>query len=298
MQNDTKNLATGHIFFFGLGYSAALLAEQLKQEGWRISGTTRSAAKMKTLEQKGYGMWYYDATQPLPDGALNGVTHILHSIPPSEDGDAVFMLESKRLESLTGLEWMGYFSTTGVYGDKGGAWVDESSSLTPSNPRQLWRVQAEKQWLGMQRKTGMPIMIFRLAGIYGEGRSPLTSLQEGKARRINRPEQYFSRIHVEDITRVLLASFACIQPGEIYNVCDNMPAPQADVVTFGAELLSMEPPPLQTLEEADLSPMARSFYQSSRRVNNGKLARELGVELQYPDYKAGLIALHAAQGNS
>jgi nucleoside-diphosphate-sugar epimerase len=186
--------------------------------------------------------------------------------------------------------WVGYLSTTGVYGDRAGGWVDEASALTPAGERGRRRVAAEAGW----RALGLPLHIFRLAGIYGPGRSALDSVRAGKAQRIDKPGQVFSRIHVDDIAAVLDASIARPYPGAIYNVCDDDPAPPQDVIAYACALLGRAPPPLVPFDQAALSPMARSFYGESKRVSNRRIKDELGVRLRFPDYRAGLDALAAA----
>jgi nucleoside-diphosphate-sugar epimerase len=189
-------------------------------------------------------------------------------------------------------EWVGYLSTTGVYGDRQGRWVDERSALAPVHERGRWRVAAEKAWLA----TGLPVEIFRLAGIYGPGRSAFDRLREGRAQRVVKPGQVFSRIHVEDIARVLRAAMARPAAGAAYNVADDEPAPPEDVIAFAAELLGMPVPPAVPFEAAALSPMALSFWSESKRVSNRRIREELGVSLAWPDYRAGLRGILAAGG--
>ena len=193
---------------------------------------------------------------------------------------------------LPTLDWVGYLSTVGVYGDSAGAVVDESApaaSQQSSGQGRGWWPRAHGSRLA--RRLGRPAQVFRLAGIYGPGRSALDKLRAGTARRIVKPGQVFNRIHVEDIASVLEASIARPRAGAIYNVADDEPAPPEDVVTYAAELLAIEPPPEVPFEEADLTPMARSFYGDSRRVSNALIKSELGVRLAYPNYRQGLKAL-------
>jgi nucleoside-diphosphate-sugar epimerase len=197
---------------------------------------------------------------------------------------------------MPSLAWVGYLSTTGVYGDRDGGWVDETSELRPSGARGRRRVAAETAWLDLWRDRGVPVHIFRLAGIYGPGRSPFDALRAGTAKRIVKPGQVFSRIHVDDLASVLLSSIARPRPGAVYNVCDDEPASPADVVAHAAQLLGAPPPPLVSFDEAALSPMARSFYADNKRVSNALIKTELGVRLRYPDYRAGLAAILAAGG--
>lgn len=192
-----------------------------------------------------------------------------------------------------GFEWLGYFSRTGVYGDRGGGWVDETISLQPTSERGRRRVAAEQGWRGLWRDRSVPVHIFRLAGIYGPGRSLFDALRAGTAKRIDKPGQVFSRIHVEDLARVLIASIERPHPGAVYNVCDDNvcdddPAPAEGVVTYAAGLLGIAVPPLVPLDAAGLSPMALSFYDDNKRVSNRLIKTGLGVRLRYPDFRASL----------
>lgn len=280
------------LFCFGLGYSARTLAERLLAQGWQVAGTTRSADKAAALAAAGIEAFLFGRGRPLadPGAALAGTTHLLSSVPPDRDGDAVLDRHRAEIAALPELLWVGYLSTTGVYGDREGGWVDEGSPLTPSGERGQRRLAAEQAWLALP---GHAAHIFRLAGIYGPGRSALDSVRAGTAKRIDKPGQVFSRIHVADIARVLEASIARPNPGRAYNVCDDAPAPPAEVVEYACGLLGQKPPPLVPFELAELSPMARSFYADSKRVSNRRIKEELGVTLAYPDYKTGLEALLA-----
>ena len=271
---------------FGFGYSARALARRLGPE-WTISGTSR---------EDGQETQRFDRTRPLPAEAFAGVTHILVSVPPDETGDPVLDRHGADIAALPGLAWLGYLSTTGVYGDRAGGWVDETSELRPGGERGRRRAGAEAGWLGLHHRCGVPAHIFRLAGIYGLGRSPFDALRAGTASRIDKPGQVFSRIHVDDLAAMLAASIAKPRPGAVYNVCDDMPAEPAEVVTHAAALLKMPVPPLIPFAEAGLSAMARSFYDDNKRVSNALVKRELGVTLRYPDYRAGLAAILAAEG--
>ena len=196
------------------------------------------------------------------------------------------------------LDWMGYLSTTGVYGDHKGGWVDEKTPLAPSTKRGKLRVEAEAAWQHLAAETGLPLHIFRLAGIYGPGRGPFTKVRNGTARRIIKEGQVFSRIHVDDIAQVLEASIQQPRPGAIYNLCDDDPAPPQDVIGYAAELLGLPVPEAVDFETADMSPMARSFYAESKQVRNDRIKADLGVKLLYPDYKSGLKALLAEENIS
>ena len=280
-----------HLLCFGCGYVAKTLAARLLQEGWRVSGTTRDEEKARALQALGIEPLIFDGDSPLPEDALAEVTHVLHSVPPREEGDPVLRSHGEALAALPQLQWFGYLSTTGVYGDHGGDWVTEESALQATSARSRRRVEAEAAWRALLESRGLPLHVFRLAGIYGPGRNQLTALRQGRARRIAKPGYVFGRIHVEDICQALEASIAAPQPGAIYNLADDLPEEPEVVVAYAAGLLGIAPPPLVPFDEADLTPMAKSFYLDCRRVSNRRLREELGVALAYPTYKEGLRAL-------
>jgi len=286
-------MSSNVMFVFGLGFSAKALSAQLIQQGWIVRGTTRSAEKAGALAQMGIEAHLFDSDSPLADpSVLDGVTHLLASVPPGKDGDPVLIHHGKDIAARAShIGWAGYLSTTGVYGDRGGDWVDESSVLEPSTERGRRRVAAENDWCNLFRNHGLPVHLFRLAGIYGPGRNALETVRQGKARRVIKEGQVFSRTHVADIAAVLAASIAQPNPGVAYNVCDDDPAPPQDVIAHACDLLGVTPPPEIAFEDAELSDMARSFYAESKRVSNARIKDELGVELIYPDYRAGLDAL-------
>jgi nucleoside-diphosphate-sugar epimerase len=281
-----------HILFFGLGFSAKVLARRLAKKGWTITATSRTADGALSIADLGYRAFVFDGTAPLPDQAFDGISHIVSSVPPDESGDPVLRQHAadfvRRAEQF---RWAAYLSTTGVYGDHGGGLVSEETPLTPNTARGRRRLAAETAWLGLYRQRGFPVHIFRLAGIYGPGRNQLVSLLDGTAKRIIKPGQVFSRIHVEDIANVLEASISRPNPGRAYNVCDDEAAPPQDVIAFGANLLGLPVPPDTAFEAADLSPMAKSFYADSKRVSNARIKTELEVALRYPTYREGLTAL-------
>jgi nucleoside-diphosphate-sugar epimerase len=287
--------AGSRLFCFGLGYSALALARVLAVAGWTVAGTSRSAKTAAELRTQGFAVTVFDRDQPLPAAALHGATHVLVSIPPDAEGDPVLDRHGGDIAALPGVAWLGYLSTTGVYGDRGGGWVDEGSALSPTGERGRRRVMAEEGWRALWRERGVPVHLFRLAAIYGPGRSPFAALRAGVAKRIDKPGQVFSRIHVEDLARVLAASIAQPRPGAVYNVCDDEAAPPEAVVAYAAKLLGIAAPPLVPFDEAALSPMARSFYDDNKRVRNALIKSELGVILRYPDYRAGLTAILAAE---
>ena len=287
------------LFCFGLGYSAMAFARRLRNSGgWQVAGTCRSPDKVARLAGEGIDAVVFDGSTPLDaqgQALLADAEAVLCSIPPGEAGDPVLYHHGDEIAALRQLEWIGYLSTTGVYGDRDGAWVDETTPIVPRTQRARRRAEAEEGWLALAGENGLPVHIFRLAGIYGPGRTPFGALRRGEARRIVKPGQVFSRIHLEDIAAVLAASLARPSPGRIYNVCDDRPAPSAEVTAYAAELLGLPLPPAVPIEDADLSPMAASFYAECRRVGNRRIKDELGVELAYPDYKAGLAALAAQE---
>ncbi len=283
------------LFCFGYGFSASVLAAVLSAQGWTVAGTTRSPDKLAQLAAEGIEAFLFDRDRPLedPEAALAGATHLLISAPPDARGDPVLDQHAGDILACDGIEWLGYLSTTGVYGDRGGGWVDEDSALEPTGPRGARRLAAERGWLTLWRDHGLPVHLFRLAGIYGPGRNALETVRRGRAQRIDKPGQVFSRIHVEDIARVLEASIATPNPGRAYNLCDDDPAPPEAVIAHACELLGVDPPPLIPFADAELSDMARSFYRDNKRVSNARIKAELGVSLAYPDYKTGLKALLA-----
>jgi nucleoside-diphosphate-sugar epimerase len=281
-----------HLLCFGLGFSARILAARLKAEGWRISATSRSASGAEAIRAMGYDAHVFDGTVPLPSSMLDGITHVVVSAPPSLQGDPVLARHAADFAPRAAqFKWVAYLSTTGVYGDHDGGTVTEETPLSPNTERGHKRLMAEEQWLSLWRDHGLPVHIFRLAGIYGPGRNQLLSLLDGTAKRIIKPGQLFSRIHVEDIATILEASIAQPHPGRAYNVCDDEACPPQDVVEFGANLIGLPVPPDTRFDEAILSPMARSFYADSKRVSNARIKQELGVRLAYPTYREGLTAL-------
>ncbi len=272
---------------FGHGYSARALAKLLVPQGWTIYSTTRKPEKCETFRAEGVTpiLW---PNSDLSE-AFATATHLLISAGPGEDGDPVLNLYRNEISQMASrLSWAGYLSTTGVYGDHQGGWVTEDTPLIPSTKRGQMRVDAEADW---QSIPDLPLHIFRLAGIYGPGRGPFAKVRNGTARRIIKKGQVFSRTHVDDIAQILNASIRQPNPGAAYNVCDNDPAPPEDVIAYAAELLGMPIPPAVAFEDAEMTPMARSFYAESKRVSNARIKDELGVDLLYPDYRTGLQAL-------
>ncbi len=261
------------MLIFGMGYSAGRLAARLRADGWQVTGTRREAS--------GGTLAFEDEDAVL--AALRDATHVLSSVPPTRDGTEPVLDRYGDAIAAADLGWSGYLSSTGVYGDTGGAWVDESAPI--GHGRRKARSDADARWQALRGD----MRVFRLPGIYGPGRSPLDRVRDGKAKRIDVPGQLFSRIHVDDIVAAVIASFD--GPPGIFNITDNLPAAQHEVLAYAARLLGVEVPPLMSLDEANLSQTAMGFYEENRKVANGRARRLLGWEPQYPDYKAGLKAL-------
>ena len=297
VKNDQEDKPTENrrLFCFGLGYSALVLARRLRDEGWAVAGTCRREEKQQQLIDEGFETFLFDISRTLDSAKemLKGTTHIVSSVSPDSGSDAVLDCHLEDLVTLETLQWIGYLSTTGVYGDTGGTPVDEGDLLNPTTERSRRRVIAEQRWLTLRHQRGLPVHLFRLAGIYGPHRSVLDRVRSGTAQRINKPGHKFSRIHVEDIATVLQASMAKPRGGAIYNVCDNRPAMPAHVTGFACKLLGKSPPPVISFEEAEknMSPMAKTFWRDNRKIDNSRLKFELGVTLEYPDYKKGLESI-------
>ena len=276
-----------YLLSFGHGYSAQALACNLLPQGWKIIGTTRDKKKLLKLGETGIQPYLWGDSGI--EEAFSKATAVLISAGPNEEGDPVFLRYNKLFKKYAAkLDWVGYLSTTGVYGDFNGQWVDEKTPLNPQTKRGQLRLTAEQGW---QSISGLPLHIFRLAGIYGPGRGPFRKVRNGTAKRIIKRGQVFSRTHVDDIAQVLLASLNSPNPGRVYNVCDNDPAPPQDVISYAAELLGLPLPPIVNFDDTDLSPMARSFYAENKKVDNTRIKSELGVALLYPNYKAGLKSM-------
>lgn len=283
-----------HLFCFGLGYVAIRLAKAMMAEGWAVAGTTRNPDKAAKLARIGVDAHVFAEGTP-PDAlaeALAPATHVVASIPPedtSDDPDPA--ARALRAAAPPSLRWAGYLSSTGVYGDAGGDWVDEDTAPNPVNERAARRVAAEGAWRRYHESIGVPVDILRLAGIYGPGRSPLDQMREGRARRIVKPGQVFSRIHVDDI---VLAIRACMDRPDglrVFNICDDEPAPPQDVIAHACALLGVAPPPEEPFATADMSEAKRRFYSGNRRVSSARIKAALGLEWHYPTYRSGLRAL-------
>jgi nucleoside-diphosphate-sugar epimerase len=260
-----------HLLVLGFGYTAERFAAAMVAAGARVTAVrSRAGAGVLTLDD------------PALPAAIAAATHILSSVPPAADGSDPVLVAHGAALAAAPARWLGYLSSTGVYGDAQGAWVDETA---PLRGRRSGRLAADEAWQRLHPQ----MRVFRLPGIYGPGRSALDRLQHGPVARIDLPGHVFSRVHVDDIAGAMLASLTRGAPG-VYNLCDDEPAPGEAVTAFAARLLGVPVPPLQTLEQAQLSPMGRAFYGECRRVANGKMTRDLGFELRYPEYRSGLIA--------
>lgn len=284
--SDRRLVTIGH------GYSARFLTRRLLPQGWTVTGTTREGAATVAAAGADPLVWPGDDARLRDE--LARADAVLLGVPPGPDGDPVLLALADAIAESPAA-WIGYLSTTGVYGDRAGGWVDETSPLVPTTERGRQRVAAEAGWQALAQARGLPLQIFRLAGIYGPGSGPFQKIRSGTARRILKPGQVFSRIHAEDIAQVLAASIARPRPGAVYNVCDDDPAPPQDVIAHAATLIGAPVPPAQDYDEAAMTPMARSFYAESKRVRNDRIKDELGVRLLYPDYRAGLAAILAAE---
>lgn len=286
----------GCLFCFGLGYTALALALRLQKQGWRIIGTCRSPEKQQQLRLQAIECWIFPSEEFRQQASkiLAPVTHILVSIPPSP---TVAPIKDSVLTYCQGLElprlrWLAYLSTTGVYGDHGGNWVDENTITRPRSLRQHRRLQAEQSWLSLQLAHPIPIYIFRLAGIYGPARSAIDRVRSGQARRIDKPGHFFNRIHITDLVNTLQASMRTSpdtgEPGCIYNLADDHPAPAHEVTSYACQLLGIKPPPL--IPQADLPESLADFFSDNRRVANHRIKQELKIQLEYPSYHGGLLA--------
>jgi nucleoside-diphosphate-sugar epimerase len=298
MGGDTALLSgtTMGVFFFGMGYSSLATARAIHQHidpDIPIAGTTRSLDNVESFADAAYRMHVFDGQSPgdTLGEDLRRTTHVILSIPPDEKGDPALNLHRDTLDAAPDLQWLAYFSTVGVYGDFGGEWVDESAPTKPVNERSRIRVEVEQQWRDYATKRGIPLLILRLAGIYGPGRSAFDKLRDGTARRIVKPNQVFNRIHVDDIGRVTQLA-AARTLGGTFNLSDDEPAPPQDLVTYAARLMNVAPPAEIPFENAQMTEMARSFYSDNKRVSSKAIKAALGIDLLYPTYREGLVAIY------
>ncbi|MBI2737080.1 MAG: SDR family oxidoreductase [Rhodospirillales bacterium] len=281
---------TGRLFIFGLGYCGLEIAKLARAAGWRVAGTCRTNERAEELKRQGFEAHLFDGMGALPAEAFGSASHVLCTIAPGTTGDPALKTSARVLRDA---RWLGYLSTTGVYGDHGGGWVDEDTPPRPVQPRSIARLATERAWQAMGMEMGSAVDIFRLPGIYGPGRSTIDQVTAGTARRIDKPGQVFSRIHVEDVAGAVLLALGRARAGAIYNVADDLPASTGEVVAFACELLGEPVPPAVPWDDAapTMSAMARSFYAENRRVKNDRIKNELGLALRYPTYKEGLRAI-------
>ena len=280
----------GTVFIFGLGYVGRPLGHRLAAAGWQVRGTTRTPSRLAAQAEAGWQIHEFADDRPLadPEAALDGVDALITTITAIGGSDPVLDAHGELIADFKG--WSGYVSATSVYPDTPDGFCYEDTPTGPATARGRARVEAEQRWLDL-----LGTEIFRAAGIYGPGRSPFDALRDGTSRIIEHRGQVFNRIHVEDICRVIEAAMAQPRRGRIINLADNKPAPQGDVVRHAAGLIGVEPPQPQSLKEANLSPMARSFYVSRRKVASKVIGPELGLDLLYPDYESGLAAILKAE---
>lgn len=281
------------LFCFGVGFSARRVIAALDRARWHVGGTTRGSEGVERFGESGTDGYVFDgsARNEAVAQALARATHVLISAPPSAEGDPVLRHHFRDLATSPALRWIGYLSTVGVYGDHGGGWVDEATLVAPVSTRSRYRAEAERAWAALGTQSGKRVVIFRLAGIYGPGRSAIDSVASGRARRIVKPGQRFNRIHVDDIAESVLASMAGRGTAPVLNVTDDEPAPPQDVIAYAAELMGAPMPPEIPFEDAELSGMAASFYGENKRVSNALLKSDLGLTLRYPTFREGLAAI-------
>lgn len=279
------------VFIFGAGYSARAFAEADRGRAEKIFGTTRAEAKFDTLRRCGISPMLFDGSAISAEvgGALRRTTHLVVSIAPGEAGDPVLQALPDLRAAMPKLEWVGYLSTVGVYGDRQGAWIDETAECRPVSRRSVERVEAENAWTEAGKAAGVPVALLRLSGIYGPGRNAFVNLAAGTAKRLIKPGQVFNRIHVDDIAGALWL-LAEERLGGVFNITDDEPSPPQDVVTYAANVMGVAPPPEEPFETAELSPMARSFYGESKRVSNSAI-KKAGYRFQFPNYRAALDAM-------
>jgi len=281
------------IFILGIGYTGGVFASRMRAAGHAVGGTARDPARVAALRQDGIAALAFDVAGEiaLPTSVFEDMDGLLVSIPPGREGDPLPGRLAPLIAAAARLRWIGYLSTVGVYGDHGGAWIDETTLARPLSARSRARLTAEATWLALGEWASKPVIVFRLPGIYGPQRNALVSLRQGAAHRIVKPGQVFNRVHVEDIASGLALSLAKDCTSAIYNLTDDEPSPPEDVVTYAATLLGVEPPAAIAFAAADLSPMAASFYGESKRVSNHLIRRALGFAPTYPSYREGLQAL-------
>ena len=284
-------MAQKHIFIFGLGYVGLHLANALHDQGWQITGTTRNPEKLSAYADKGWRILPFEDGVPIDQLAsyLAQASHVITTISALVGHDPVMAAHEAEMADYKG--WTGYVSATSIYPDQIDGFVDEDAIPAPATKRGRDRLAAEQLW---QKVTNAEIL--RVAGIYGPDRSPFKALAEGRAKIIEKEGHFFNRIHQSDITSIIMAAMAQPRQGRIINLCDHEPAPQGDVIRYAAKLMGVEPPTPVAFEEAELSPMARTFYVSRRRLTSKVIGHELPVTLRYPTYREGLEAIYKAEG--
>jgi nucleoside-diphosphate-sugar epimerase len=282
---------TPHLLVFGPGYTAHPIMQYFHSKGWKVSASWRREEAKEALNQMGFNPVSLQENIAPDQQDIGDVSHILCSIAPTADGDPVLPILKEWQNQMPALEWIGYLSSTNVYGNHDGGWVNETTICTPSLDRGKRRVRAENDWRDFANSISATIHIFRLAGIYGPGRNAIKSVLTGKAKRIIKAGQIFSRIHVEDICQTVVKAATGGYESDIFNLADDLACPPQDVIEAAADLLKLKAPKAQDFETADLSPMARSFYMESKRVRNDKIKSILGITLKYPTYKVGLAEL-------
>lgn len=291
-----KNAERPFLLCFGMGFSAMALVERLDRAEWRIAATATTPEKSERIAKR-YGIEasVFDGSAPSQGvrSALLEATHIVVSAPPDEAGDPVLLQHAADIAAAPRLQWIGYLSTIGVYGDHKGGWLDETTPENPMQDRSRWRREAEMAWQRLGSERGTKCVLFRLAGIYGPGRSAIENVRSGRARRIIKPGQKFNRIHVEDIAAVVHAAMLGRGAYDVYNLADDEPSPPEDVIVHAAELLAMPTPPAIAFDDPSISEMQRSFYSESKLVRNDRIKQDLGVRLAYPTYREGLAAIAA-----
>jgi nucleoside-diphosphate-sugar epimerase len=285
------------LFLFGYGFSGRALARRMAAKGWDVVATCRDAETAARITADG-GRPVDLADRSALVAALARTQALLVTAPPGPEGcPALNALVGPMAEARAFPDWVGYLSTTGVYGDRRGGWVTEQSRLAAQSVEGARRVGAERDWWGVGQGMGLTVAVFRLPGIYGPGRSAFDRLREGRAQRIVAEGQVFSRIHVDDLAAGLEASIALPRAGAAYNLCDDEPAANSDVIAYAAQLLGRQPPAAVRLEDAALPPAAMRFYAESKRVSNALAKAELGWRPMYPTYREGLAAILEAQSH-
>jgi nucleoside-diphosphate-sugar epimerase len=287
--------ASRKLLSLGYGYTARVFSERLSEQGWRIAGTTQSAEKHEAMTAAGVTAHLWNGGE-FAAPVFDGVDALLISTPPGPQTCPAFKAASSIIaKRAKQFQWIGYLSTNGVYGNHDGAWVDEDSELRGTSPRAQRRIEAEQQWRAFADQHDLPLIVFRLPGIYGPGRSAFDAIRAGTAKRIVKEGQVFSRMHVDDIAAALAASMNNPCAHSLYNLADDEPAPPQDVIEYACKLLNVEPPPLADFNRANLSDMAKNFYTDNKRVSNARMKDALGVRLLYPTYREGLTAILASE---